>query len=424
MNTTSDLRSQIITVNALEWAEGHGITVDFSAKDPYTQALIDSSSGPWPCMTKENVMGYLIEEGVRRYGSYKEAERQIKKRCRWKTEWKEVIKEARKRLGSTRLRYEINPYTYDMTFKPEYDHHDQWRIESGKQTTNGAEQEPNWRIFSILGDGGLLVSGLPHSTKSLAFLLAMLECVTSRLVWGKFRVSNEVRNVVFIETEDPLATVKRRIRGFCKGLGIDHPPSGFHLVRPGPFDLLNEGEERLREIIDKTQADVLVLSTLQGLLNGADWKEQRDMAPINAIFVRLMQVCPLILLTHSPWNEKRAAGSVTQSANFSSLMHFEKQVTDSGTVTQVKLDSKESSEDSKFGLSLVTAPHGEDATQVRRMRWTEARGQNRGGRPSAGDEEKKHRAIELHEDGMSIRQIAKEIGVSKSLLGKWLKEAE
>jgi hypothetical protein len=300
---------------------------------------------------------------------------------------------------------------------------DRWHVESGKSTIIGADDEPIWVIEDILAqNSGLLLSGLPHSTKSLLMLLAALQCVTTRMVWGKFRVPGRVRNVVFVETEDSQAVVKRRIRAFCKGLAIEYPPPGFHLVTPGPFQLVEEGEQALCEIVAKTEADLLVLSTLQGLISGSDWKEQRDMAPINAVSVRLQRQCSLVLLTHSPWSEKRAAGSVTQAANFASLMHFEKSATDEGTFVTVTHDSKDSAQERYFRLRLdavrVKYSNGRTTTQVRGVSFSDKVKLEKERKES--DDKKKALALSLRRDGESVREIAKTLSVSKSTAARWI----
>jgi hypothetical protein len=303
---------------------------------------------------------------------------------------------------------------------------DQWRIYSGKLAIAGADDVPRCTIEGILAEkSGLLLSGLPHSCKSLLTLMAALQSVTTRQVWGKFRVPRSVKNVVFVETEDSLQLVKRRIRAFCKGLGIDYPPPGFHFLRTGPFKLVEDGEAKLRAVIEKTHADLMVLSTLQGLIAGADWKEQRDMAPINAIGVRLQELCSLILITHSPHNEKRAAGSVTQAANFSSLMHFEKHISENGTTVAVTLDSKEVGEQGKFKLRLdtdtMTWPDGKQTSQVRGATYLEKTDLDSGDDgESELVEERKLVVISMHHEGKSLREIERILKIPKSTLQRWL----
>jgi hypothetical protein len=407
------------------------ITIDFSELPPSpttaqripTDDGIDSVMKNWQAiglrMRIDQAMAYLVLSLQSDFlGDDDAVEREIKKRCKWLPEWLQWKKNKKRELGTDQVTFKYCCEPFRVEVEVEYP---EWRIHSGKSAIQGADDETRWAIEGILQEnGGVLDSGLPHATKSMTMLCAGLECVTTRRVWGKFRVSESVRNVVFVETEDSEAMVKRRLKGLCKGLGIPHPPYGFHLVRPGPFSLIGEGEERLREIIKKTHADILILSTLQGLINGADWKEQKDMAPINAIFVRLQELCSLIVITHSPWNEKRAAGSVTQAANFSTLMHFEKRTDADGvTVTHVALDSKESGEEQTFDLELQVVRTGESSTQVRRVCYREHAHDD-----SAANSDLKDKALGLRSDGYSIREIARMLRVSKTTLGRWFKECK
>jgi hypothetical protein len=310
----------------------------------------------------------------------------------------------------------------DPIFSP-----DPWEILSGKRIFSGGPEEITWAITDILeARTGLLQSGKPHGTKSLIWLCALLHCVTTRLVWGKFKVTDAVRNVVFVETEDSVRLVKRRLRGLCKGLGISFPPPGFHIVCPGPFNLVKEGEEKLTEIIKEKHADIMVLSTLQGLIPGLDYTQQKDMGPVNAIFVRLQRLCAIVLLTHSPQDEgkKRAAGTVTQEANYQSHMHFEKNASGDEVITTVKFDSKETSADSTFKLRVViekvTHADGEIYTQVRNVQYVE---KDKGGRP-ATESSVKQQALDLRIKGMSLRKIEEKLDVSKTTLQRWFKGDE
>jgi hypothetical protein len=200
-----------------------------------------------------------------------------------------------------------------------------------------------------------------------------MESVSTRKVWGHFP-SPDVRRVLYIETEDPPMVVEQRVRELSKGLGIspEAPPDGFFLACTGPFDLAKcEGE--LNALIDRYQPDWIVLSTLQGLLVNRDWSSQKDMSEINAIIVRLSRRCPLVLVTHSTWDarNKRAAGSITQAANFLTTVHFEKTTTAKGeTRTKVKVDCKLGQEEPEFDLVLETAPvPGEQRTELRRVKY-------------------------------------------------------
>jgi hypothetical protein len=112
-------------------------------------------------------------------------------------------------------------------------------------------------------------------------------------------------------------------------------------------------ESQLLALIDDVTPDWVILSTLQGLLGGADWLLQRDMGPINAIMVRLQRRVPLVAITHSPRDTKarRAAGTITQDANYLTVLHFQKNAT-TGVVSAFG-DSKMGVE-LNFDLRLIT----------------------------------------------------------------------
>jgi hypothetical protein len=83
------------------------------------------------------------------------------------------------------------------------------------------------------------------------------------------------------------------------------------------------------------------------------------MQPVMAAILRLTrQCCPIVLVTHSPWDrsQRRAAGTVTQTANFITTMHYEKmQNRKTGeTFAHVLVDSKAGAVEGDFHLTLTT----------------------------------------------------------------------
>jgi hypothetical protein len=251
-----------------------------------------------------------------------------------------------------------------------------WRPSSLRDVLSRTPGSPPWVIDELLpAQSGILCSGLPHSGKSLNWLAAGLESVVTHRVWGRFGAS-KVNRFLFIETEDPKWLVEGRIHGLARGLGLkpedDLERYGFFFSCTGPFEL-EKREKELSALIDDVRPDWVVLSTLQGLLGGRDWKEQKDMGPVNAIMVRLMRKAPLVVITHSPRNEKarRAAGSITQDANYLVTMNFQKKVNKTGnTTTSVIGDSKMGTE-LTFNLTLetesVTGEDGKTRNEVRRV---------------------------------------------------------
>lgn len=246
-----------------------------------------------------------------------------------------------------------------------------WEVKGFEDAMKGSAQRPPEVIQSlVLKQSPTLVSSLPRGLKSLSWLQACIEAPAKKAVWGHFAAPN-VENSLFIETEDPPWLVEARIRWIAKGLGLkeDEPLPGFHYVCPGPFDLVKEAEELERLILNWKPA-FLVLSTLQNILGGRNWKEPDEMYDVSATFVRLSRLyCPIIVITHSPWDraQRRAAGTVTFTANFPTTLHYEKfevrKTTD--TTVHVLLDSKVGA-GSEFYLDLTVEPDllGEDPRSV------------------------------------------------------------
>jgi hypothetical protein len=297
---------------------------------------------------------------------------------------------------------------------------DRWIARGFQDAMKGSQGKPPWIIEDLLlAESATLVSAQPHAMKSLSWLGACLEAVTTKKVWGHFAAPN-VDSVLFLETEDPPWMVESRIRGLGKGLGIknEDPVTGFHYACVGPFDFLGK-ENRIEDLIKEHKPTFIVLSTLQNLLNGRDYNRQSDMQPIMAGMIQLAQSAPLVLVTHSPWDrrQKRAAGSVTQTANFLTAMHYEKKIArkTGETFVHVSVDSKAGALETDFSLKLETAGNPRDPGSVRNVIWS-GKGWPRG---TAREEI----LAELEEDpDASPKEIAERVDVSERYAQKIMKE--
>jgi hypothetical protein len=250
----------------------------------------------------------------------------------------------------------------------------QWDVRGFQDALKGPTERPPWVIEGLLMEqSATLVSAHPHALKSLSWLGAALEATARKKVWGHF-AAPMVENTLFIETEDPAWLVEARIRGFANGLGLsaDEDVPGFHYACIGPFDLVKE-ESRLNQLVEQYQLDFMVISTLQNLLSGKNWLSQEEMQPIMAMIVRLSRACPVVLLTHSPWdrNQRRAAGTITQTANFLTTMHYAKGLNHQNgeTIINVQVDSKAGGGEPNFSLSLITDGDVADPGSVRRLEY-------------------------------------------------------
>src|SRR5215472_1441251 len=230
----------------------------------------------------------------------------------------------------------------------------QWEIRKLPDAFKDAEAPP-WVIKDLVMSGTLtLVSAHPHGMKSLSWLAAAMEGVYKKMVFNHFEAPN-LNNVLFIETEDPEWLVKKRIQGISQGLKLpkDAELPGFHYTCPGPFELIAQ-EKQLEQLIEQYKLDLIVLSTMQNILGGKNWKEQGEMADVMAMLVRLARKCPIVLLTHSPQDrsQKRAIGTITVGANCATHIHYEKSSKAGGTYVHLKVDSKAGAEENDFSLLL------------------------------------------------------------------------
>jgi hypothetical protein len=252
---------------------------------------------------------------------------------------------------------------------------DNWIARSFQDAIKGSREKPPWIIEDLLlAESATLVSAQPHAMKSLSLLGACLEAVTKKTVWGHFAAPN-VNSVLFLETEDPAWMVEARIRGLAKGLGIREKDAvpGFHYACVGPFDFLGK-DNRIGELVQEHEPQFIVLSTLQNLLYGRDYNRQDEMQPVMAAMIKLARLSPLFLVTHSPWDrrQKRAAGTVTQTANFLTAMHYEKRVArkTGETFVHVSVDSKAGALETDFSLKLETDGSPRDPGSVRSLAYT------------------------------------------------------
>ncbi len=267
-----------------------------------------------------------------------------------------------------------------------------------------APPKPPWVIEGLLPkQSAHLVAAHPHSLKSLSWLQACIEAVAQKRVWEHFPAP-DVKSTLFVETEDPEWLVAERVRHIAKGLGLSSASDapGFRYIAKGPIALLDE-EKNLESLIREHGFDFVVTSTLQNTLGpGRTLKDDKDMQPISAMVLRLAQLCPIVVLTHSPWDtrQKRAAGTVTLPANFLTTSHFEKLEKGGETYVHVLLDSKAGAAENDFSLRLET-----DAGEIRKVVYVCA------GRPKGFARDAVREALAA-DPSASNKEIAERAGVS------------
>lgn len=285
-----------------------------------------------------------------------------------------------------------------------------WQPKSFQDAMKASAQKPRAVVDAlVLEQSPTLVSALPHAVKSLSWHQASIEAVAKKIIWGHF-VAPNVEKTLFVETEDPSWLVEGRTRLIARGLDLeeDDPLPGFHYVCPGPFDLVKEATE-LEQLILKCGPDFVVLSTMQNVLGGRNIKEPDEMQDVIAVIIRLSRAyCPVVVITHSPWDktQRRAAGTVTLTANFPTTLHYEKSESKDETTVHVLVDSKVGAR-SNFYLDLIVEP--DPLEEGPRSVHLVYGGQ---GRPKGSGKDAIQAAIE-EDPGASTKEVAERVGVSE-----------
>lgn len=218
-----------------------------------------------------------------------------------------------------------------------------------------------------------VVSGHPHAMKSFNCLAGCIELAYSQTLWGHFEAPT-IKRTLYIETEDSEALLDARVRGLLRGFGIKSPSElpNFMYARLGPFDLVQK-KEHLKQLFAHFKPDLVVLSTLQGLLGGRDWNAQDKMGPVMAAIIEMAGLIPggLWVITHSPLNKEatRPAGTITQLANYSTALHFAKGFNEGKTCVDVKVDSKFGGEETEFCLAIEGGELPGGGTEVRSIQY-------------------------------------------------------
>ena len=230
--------------------------------------------------------------------------------------------------------------------------------------------------------------------------------------------------MLFVETEDPEWLVKKRIQGFAKGLGLkkDANVPGFHFACPGPFGLTQEVRQ-LEKLIEQLDLDLIVLSTLQNTLDGKDWNDQKEMADVLKKLVKMARLCPIVVLTHSPQDQrqKRVAGTITIGANCATHVHYDKSIVHKTGETFVHLtvDTKAGATDTQFTLKLLRDE--QDPDPVSSVRGLVYVGKGKKGKQNA----KKAILNALEENPTATsEEIAELVGCSERYVQKVRKEGE
>jgi hypothetical protein len=176
------------------------------------------------------------------------------------------------------------------------------------------EVEPDWmvdQLFTVGSNGWVAAEAKVGKSWTVLDLVYALSTGTPFL--GRFAVK-QPRRVIYIQEEDPVQRVLRRLKQLLRGDPSRKPPPDENLlwsVRAG-FKLDNlEWMEKLRQEIIAFSAEVIVLDVFNRL-HGSDDSKQAEMTAILNLLTRLTNDygCSFIIVHH---NKKTQAGVETRA---------------------------------------------------------------------------------------------------------------
>ncbi len=200
------------------------------------------------------------------------------------------------------------------------------------------EQAPIIDKGILPAQAGMIWSGASEMGKSLIVLEGSI-----RLCHGMDFLGFEVpkpRAVLLVQKENALVSVKYRIRRICEGLDLPHAPENLHLTSVKErFNLAQySDQERLREHISNTQAEVVILDPLSSFHRG----DENDNMGMRAVLDNLTDIsrlleCAFIVVHHyGKQPEYRGASSIKDWAD--TLIGYEAQYHIQRIIRKVKFE--------------------------------------------------------------------------------------
>lgn len=253
--------------------------------------------------------------------------------------------------------------------------------------------------------------GKTHIALSVGYAIA---CGGKVLKWE----APEPRRVLYVDGEMPAATIQERL--FKIDQASDKQPldaSFFKLITPdlqdaGIRDLSTyEGQSDINQYLE--DFDVLILDNLSTLVRSGNENEAESWVAVQEWVLSLRKAGKSVIFIHHAGKGGQQRGTSKKEDVLDTVITL-KQPKDSSPQDGAKFEvhfekSRGFDGDAAkpFETSLGTNTEGKQEWALREI--------------SDRDLDK---TLELHKDGLSVTEIAKEIGVNKSTISRWLKKAK
>jgi hypothetical protein len=225
---------------------------------------------------------------------------------------------------------------------------------------NSPDQQIDYLVEPLVCSGSLgFIGGEPKVTKSWFGLHIGLAVSTASKVLGNFTVPKR-RKVLYLQEEDSVAMVKKRVSQLVAGCGMPVPEDAYfhHVIRSG-FKIDNSGwVERLRKELSLFRPELFIVDVFNRV-HLQDENDQRGMTNVMNSFDSLRREfgCAIIIVHHfrkhtmgsSSRGQQRLRGSSVLAGYAENSMYL---TTCATGVFRVELESKMAQLEHPFGYVL------------------------------------------------------------------------
>jgi putative DNA primase/helicase len=222
------------------------------------------------------------------------------------------------------------------------------------------------------------------------------------------------RNVLYIDGEMPLVSLQERLREISIGFGRDIPNDGFRILAAdnveGGINLsLEEGQEAIEPLLSGIY--LLILDNLSTLLPSRSESASDAWVPIQTWLLKLRRQGKSVLLIHHAGTNGRQRGTSRREDALDTVIALrrpEDYSPEQGVRFEIHFEKLRNRVDSASAMPFEARLETLDADGQQRIRW------------SSSDIKPAMlmRAAELFADGLTVREVAATLRISKSEAGR------
>jgi hypothetical protein len=222
------------------------------------------------------------------------------------------------------------------------------------------------------------------------------------------------RNVLYIDGEMPLVSLQERLKEISAGFGRDIPNDGFRILAAdnveGGINLsTEEGQQAIEPLLEGI--DLLILDNLSTLLTSRSETASDAWVPIQTWLLKLRRHGISVLLIHHAGTNGRQRGTSRREDALDTVIALrrpEDYSTEQGARFEIHFAKLRNRVDSAGAMPFEARIETVSAGEQRSIRW------------SASDLKPPmlNRAAELFSEGMTVREVAAMLRISKSEAGR------